>query len=188
MTWLRTYNELRTFKILFCYWFQSIQFWLTSLSCECVTLSRMNFCLLVPLPYSHNLNCSLNSPILVCQLLQPLKLYNTTTLYKFVLALINTLCVLYAVSFTSYFGIFSHIRYIGTSTTVMRCSSHLHKWSKVIKSRITFTNYHFVLHFILLSITECLRKKYGVADYRYFKNGNIQQCNIFRHNKYNFRQ
>ncbi len=23
----------------------------------------------------------------------------------------------------------------------------------------------------------------GVADYRYAKNGNTQQCNIFRHNK-----
>ncbi len=34
--------------------------------------------------------------------------------------------------------------------------------------------------------TRCLRKKYGVADYQYFKNGNTQQCNIFRHNKYNF--
>ncbi len=36
--------------------------------------------------------------------------------------------------------------------------------------------------------TECLRKKYGVhvADYRwYFKIGNIQQCNIFRHDIYN---
>ena len=30
------------------------------------------------------------------------------------------------------------------------------------------------------------QKKYGVADYRYFKNGNTQQCNIFRHNEYNF--
>ncbi len=29
-------------------------------------------------------------------------------------------------------------------------------------------------------------KKYDVADYRYFKNGNTLQCNIFRHNKYNF--
>ncbi len=28
----------------------------------------------------------------------------------------------------------------------------------------------------------CLRKKYGVADYQHFKNGNTQQCNIFRHN------
>ncbi len=33
---------------------------------------------------------------------------------------------------------------------------------------------------------ECLRKKYGVADYQYFKNGNTQQLNICRHNKYNF--
>ncbi len=31
----------------------------------------------------------------------------------------------------------------------------------------------------------CLRKKYGLADYRYFKNGNTQQRNIFTHNKYN---
>ncbi len=30
-------------------------------------------------------------------------------------------------------------------------------------------------------------KKYGVADYQYFQNGNTQQCNIFRHNKYNIR-
>ncbi len=29
-----------------------------------------------------------------------------------------------------------------------------------------------------------LRKKYGVADYQYFKNGNTQQCNIFRLPKY----
>ncbi len=29
------------------------------------------------------------------------------------------------------------------------------------------------------------QKKYGVADYWYFKNGNTQQCNIFRNNKYN---
>ena len=34
--------------------------------------------------------------------------------------------------------------------------------------------------------TGCLRKKYGVADYQYFKNGNTQQCNIFWHNKCNF--
>ena len=27
-----------------------------------------------------------------------------------------------------------------------------------------------------------LRKKYGVANFRYLKNGNTQQCNIFRHN------
>ena len=32
----------------------------------------------------------------------------------------------------------------------------------------------------------CFRKKYSVADYRYLKNGNTWQCNIFRHNKYNF--
>ena len=31
------------------------------------------------------------------------------------------------------------------------------------------------------------KKKYGVSDYRYSKNaGNTQQCNIFRHKKYNF--
>ena len=35
--------------------------------------------------------------------------------------------------------------------------------------------------------TGCLRKKYDVADYQYFKNGKTQQCNIFRYNKYNFR-
>ncbi len=29
------------------------------------------------------------------------------------------------------------------------------------------------------------QKKYGVADYQYFEIGNIQQCNNFRHNKYN---
>ena len=29
-------------------------------------------------------------------------------------------------------------------------------------------------------------KKYGVADYQYFKNGDTQQCNIYRHNKYIF--
>ena len=40
--------------------------------------------------------------------------------------------------------------------------------------------------------TGCLRKRYGVADYQHFKNGNTQQCNnfrpynIFRHYKYNF--
>ena len=33
---------------------------------------------------------------------------------------------------------------------------------------------------------ENYREKYGLADYRYFKNGNTQHCNIFRHNKYNF--
>ncbi len=27
-------------------------------------------------------------------------------------------------------------------------------------------------------------KKYGVADYQYFKNGETQQCCIFRPNKY----
>ena len=31
------------------------------------------------------------------------------------------------------------------------------------------------------------KKKYGVAYYQYFKNGNTQQCNILWHNKYNFR-
>ncbi len=30
------------------------------------------------------------------------------------------------------------------------------------------------------------KKEYRVTDYQYFKNGNTQQCNIFRHNKYNF--
>ena len=39
---------------------------------------------------------------------------------------------------------------------------------------------------INVQITGCLRIKYGVADYWYFKNGNTQQCNIFRHNKYIF--
>ena len=36
--------------------------------------------------------------------------------------------------------------------------------------------------------TRCLRKKYGVhvADYLYIKNGNTQEWNIFRHDKYNF--
>ena len=36
--------------------------------------------------------------------------------------------------------------------------------------------------------TECLRKKKGAVDYHYFesKSGNIQQCDIFRHNKHNF--
>ncbi len=33
--------------------------------------------------------------------------------------------------------------------------------------------------------TRFLRKKYGVADYQYFKNGKTQQCDIFRLNKYN---
>ena len=40
-----------------------------------------------------------------------------------------------------------------------------------------------VLYFTVPGVSE---KKYGVADYQYFKNGNTQQCNIFRHNKYNF--
>ncbi len=31
-----------------------------------------------------------------------------------------------------------------------------------------------------------LRKKHGVPHYRYFQNGNTQQYDIFRHNKYNF--
>ena len=29
-------------------------------------------------------------------------------------------------------------------------------------------------------------KKYGVVDYPYFKNGNIQQCKILRNITYNF--
>ncbi len=29
-------------------------------------------------------------------------------------------------------------------------------------------------------------KKNGVADYQYFKNDNMQQCDIIRHGKYNF--
>ena len=29
------------------------------------------------------------------------------------------------------------------------------------------------------------QKKYGGADYQYFKKGNIQQCDIFRHGQYN---
>ena len=33
--------------------------------------------------------------------------------------------------------------------------------------------------------TRCLIKKYGVADYQYFKNGKTQQCDIFRLNNYN---
>ncbi len=33
--------------------------------------------------------------------------------------------------------------------------------------------------------TGCLRKKFSLADYWYFTNGNTQQCNIFRHDKYN---
>ncbi len=34
----------------------------------------------------------------------------------------------------------------------------------------------------------CLKKKkeHGVANLQYFLNGAIQQCNILRHNKYNF--
>ena len=35
-------------------------------------------------------------------------------------------------------------------------------------------------------IIRCLRKKYSVANYQYFKNGNTQQCYIFRRIKYNF--
>ena len=33
--------------------------------------------------------------------------------------------------------------------------------------------------------TDCLRKKYGVVDSQYFKNGTTQQCTIFRQNKCN---
>ena len=31
-----------------------------------------------------------------------------------------------------------------------------------------------------------IRKKYGVADIRYFKNGKTQRCDIFSYNKYSF--
>ncbi len=30
------------------------------------------------------------------------------------------------------------------------------------------------------------QKRYGLANYQYFKNGNTQQYNIFRRNTYNF--
>ena len=57
----------------------------------------------------------------------------------------------------------------------------------------TFTKFSKSLHISFKPCTtkkwilpECLRKKYEVADYQYFKNGNTQQSNIFRHNKYNF--
>ncbi len=40
-------------------------------------------------------------------------------------------------------------------------------------------------HIIVIN-TGCLRKKYGVADYRFFKNGNTLQSNNFRHVKYDF--
>ncbi len=35
-------------------------------------------------------------------------------------------------------------------------------------------------------IPDVSEKKYGVADYQYFMNGNTQQYHIFRHDKYNF--
>ena len=38
----------------------------------------------------------------------------------------------------------------------------------------------------LLQCTTFLRNKYGVTDYQYLENGSTQQCNIFRHNEYNF--
>ncbi len=39
---------------------------------------------------------------------------------------------------------------------------------------------------LLATGTGYLRKKYGVVDYQYFKNGTTQQRNIFRHKKYIF--
>ncbi len=35
-------------------------------------------------------------------------------------------------------------------------------------------------------VVQGVSKKYGVANYKYFNNGDTQQCNLFRHNKYNF--
>ncbi len=35
---------------------------------------------------------------------------------------------------------------------------------------------------VILGVSE---KRYGIADYWYLKNGNTQQCNVFRNNKYN---
>ena len=43
-----------------------------------------------------------------------------------------------------------------------------------------------IMSSLQVACTGCLRKKYGVADYEYFKNDNTQQCKIFRHNKCNF--
>ena len=36
-----------------------------------------------------------------------------------------------------------------------------------------------------IACTGCFRKKYGVADYQYFENGKMQQCDIFGHSPLN---
>ncbi len=80
------------------------------------------------------------------------------------------------------------------------CELNFNK-SMLIKLSYNFSAYTFwfkgLLHCTMLMgikmfllwhrCTGCLRKRYGVEDYQYFKNGYIQQCNIFTHNKYNFR-
>ncbi len=40
------------------------------------------------------------------------------------------------------------------------------------------------IHNIVPRVT-VLEKKYAAVDYQYFKNGNIQQYNVFRHDNYN---
>ena len=41
--------------------------------------------------------------------------------------------------------------------------------------------------FTILPMYRVSPKKYGAVDYQYFKNGNTQQCKIYRHDKYIFR-
>ncbi len=60
-------------------------------------------------------------------------------------------------------------------------------------SNVEIEIFHMVLEistykliYYIVVCTGCLGMKYSVADYQYFKNGNTQQCNIFRHYKYNF--
>ncbi len=66
---------------------------------------------------------------------------------------------------------------------------NLFKLNHLNKKKWELNNQH-TLHFQVFWASRryrCLRKKYGVADYRYFKNGNTQQYNTLRHTKYNFR-
>ena len=49
----------------------------------------------------------------------------------------------------------------------------------ILLDRITYIG-------LCIRLSGVSEKKYGVADYQYYKNGNTQQCNILRHNKNNF--
>ncbi len=79
--------------------------------------------------------------------------------------------------------------HVGWLTRHQECRSNLGRIMKtglLVLFYIVWLFIFIVICCCLFGCTGCLRKKYGVADFQYLKNGHVQQCNLFKYNKYNF--